>query len=301
MIILFRADSSSQIGTGHIMRDLVLATQYIDAKIIFASMDLKGNLNHKIIEAGYEIEILKTNQPEELIQIIGKHQIDLLVIDHYEIDFEFEKKIKDTTQIQILSFDDTYEKHHCDILLNHNISANQSRYIDLIPENCELRCGNKYTLIRDEFIIEKKNYREKEAGFTTIFVAMGGADSDNVTLNILEELSSFNKIKVNIITTSSNPNIHSLEKFVKDKSWLKLHVNSEQLAKIMNRSQLAIVSPSVILHEVMYMELPYIAIKTANNQSDIYNYLRNKNKAMLEVFCNNKFKSLLQLKLKEMK
>lgn len=51
--ILFRADSSSTIGTGHIMRDLVLAQQYPEANITFATQDLNGNINHKIIETGY--------------------------------------------------------------------------------------------------------------------------------------------------------------------------------------------------------------------------------------------------------
>ena len=59
--ILFRADSSSSIGTGHIMRDLVLAQKYAKkgCDIIFATQNLRGNINHKIIEAGYKIEILK--------------------------------------------------------------------------------------------------------------------------------------------------------------------------------------------------------------------------------------------------
>ncbi len=48
--ILFRADSSSTIGTGHIMRDLVLAEQFEDAGIVFATRDLPGNINHKIKE-----------------------------------------------------------------------------------------------------------------------------------------------------------------------------------------------------------------------------------------------------------
>ena len=57
MNILFRADSSSTIGTGHIMRDLVWAKQFDDACIIFAKQELSGNINHKIIEAGYKLEI----------------------------------------------------------------------------------------------------------------------------------------------------------------------------------------------------------------------------------------------------
>ena len=52
--ILFRADSSSTIGTGHIMRDLVLAKQYKNSNIIFATQDLDGNINYKIKEAGYQ-------------------------------------------------------------------------------------------------------------------------------------------------------------------------------------------------------------------------------------------------------
>ena len=48
MTIIIRTDSSSVIGTGHIMRDLVLAGQFSEAKIIFAVQDLPGNINHKI-------------------------------------------------------------------------------------------------------------------------------------------------------------------------------------------------------------------------------------------------------------
>ncbi len=50
MNILIRADSSSYIGTGHIMRDLVLAKKFLKDQIIFATQDLEGNINHKIKE-----------------------------------------------------------------------------------------------------------------------------------------------------------------------------------------------------------------------------------------------------------
>ena len=60
MNILVRADSSSYIGTGHIMRDLVLAKEYKNENIIFATQDLVGNINHQIIETGYKIELLKS-------------------------------------------------------------------------------------------------------------------------------------------------------------------------------------------------------------------------------------------------
>ncbi len=83
--ILFRADSSSTIGTGHIMRDLVLAEQYSDSKIIFATQDLSGNINYKIKESGYTIEILDSNDIEELDSLIEEFHIDMIMFtpEHY--------------------------------------------------------------------------------------------------------------------------------------------------------------------------------------------------------------------------
>lgn len=46
MKVLFRSDSSSQIGFGHIKRDLVLAKQYSD--VSFACLPLEGSLIDEI-------------------------------------------------------------------------------------------------------------------------------------------------------------------------------------------------------------------------------------------------------------
>jgi UDP-2,4-diacetamido-2,4,6-trideoxy-beta-L-altropyranose hydrolase len=85
MNILFRADSSSTIGTGHIMRDLVLAQKYAQkgASIIFATQDLDGNINSKIVEVGYKIENLKSNSFKILNKVIKKLKINMIVIICY--------------------------------------------------------------------------------------------------------------------------------------------------------------------------------------------------------------------------
>ncbi len=208
--ILIRADSSSAIGTGHIMRDLVLASQlqkeFSDAKIVFASQDLEGNINHKITEAGYENIELRANSKEELLELLKTAHVDLLVIDHYEIDSNYESYIKENYDVKIMALDDTYEKHHCDILLNHNIYADAKKYKNLVPKSCELRCGEKFTLIRDEFIREKakKPYKSKKRKIG-VFLAMGGADPQNLNQKILKILKKFDNIKVDVATTAVVP------------------------------------------------------------------------------------------------
>lgn len=301
--ILFRADSSSTIGTGHIMRDLVLAQRYAKNgnHIIFATQNLKGNINHKILEANYQLEILQSNDIKELDKLIKKHKIDMIVIDHYSINYKFEKKLKKKNpKLKILSFDDTYEKHHCDIVLNHNISADKKRYKGLVPKHCELRCGSKYTLLRDEFLKEKKKLHKKRSlstknyPLTTIFIAMGGADHSNINIKILKVLKKFDNIKVNLVTTIANQNLKELQEYCKNKSWIKLHINSNKIAKLMTKSDLAIVTPSVTVNEVYYLGLPMIAIKTADNQIDMYRYLKKRKYNVLEKFHNKKLLKLIK-------
>lgn len=273
MNILFRADSSSSIGTGHIMRDLVLAQQYADANIIFATQDLSGNIDKKIEDAGYKVKKLKSNRVNELIKLVKKLDIDLLVIDSYDIDYKYEKKLKLKTDVKVMVLDDTYQKHYCDILLNHNIYADAKKYKDLVPKNCELKCGAKYTLLREEFIKAKKK-KYKKADKSTIFLAMGGADTTNLNIKILKVLKKFKNVKVYLVTTDANKHLDKLKNYCKKKKHIKLHINSKKVAKLMAKSHLAIVTPSVVLNEVYFMGLPFLAIQTAKNQKYMVKYIK---------------------------
>ena len=302
MNILFRADSSSFIGTGHIMRDLVLVNEFKSHKIVFATQKLSGNINYKIEEDGYKIEILKDNNFEELDALIKKLNIDMIVIDHYDINYNFEKKLKESNKnLKIFVFDDTYEKHFCDILLNHNISANKRKYNNLVPNHCELRCGSKYTLLRDKFIEVKKqkNRVKKDKINKTIFIAMGGADHSNINIKILEVISLIPNLKVNIVSTFANKNLKKLVKYCKDKSWINLHINSNKIAELMAKSDFAIVTPSVTVNEVYYLNLPMIGIKTAQNQIDMYNYLKKNRYPVIDKFNKNKLKIAINKLLKK--
>lgn len=273
MKILIRSDSSSTIGLGHIMRDLVFAKS-LEGEVIFACQNLEGNIIDSI---PYEVKILKSNDVDELRKLIKDLHINLLVIDHYGIDAQFEHTIKETTGVEILSFDDTYEPHHCDILLNHNISADKKRYKDLVPPQCELRCGILYTLIRNEFKDEKKQTREK---IYDVFIAMGGTDASNITLSILKTLPQ--SLHVSVLTTTANAHLGELQNYVQDKPNIVLHVNSNEVAKLLHQSRLAIVTPSVMVHEVLFMEVPFIAIKVAHNQDDMFSYLQKQKYPVLK-------------------
>lgn len=282
------------------MRDLVLAKKFSKDQIIFATQDLEGNINHKIKESNYNIEILNNNNFEELNKLIKKLNIDMIIIDHYEINYNFEKKLKEqNSKLKIFVFDDTYEKHYCDILLNHNIYADEKKYTNLVPKDCELKCGTNYTLLREEFLEAKKQKQtiKKENRLKTLFIAMGGADHKNLNITILKNIKIVCKknIKVNLVTTTANRNLEKLKRYCKDKEWINLHINSKEIANLMNQSDFAIITPSVTANEAYFLDLPFIAIKTAKNQKQMYKFLKRNNYFILKKFNESGLKKYLKL------
>jgi UDP-2,4-diacetamido-2,4,6-trideoxy-beta-L-altropyranose hydrolase len=295
--ILVRADSSSKIGIGHIMRDLVLVERYFNSNVTFACQELAGNINSKILELGYELKILNSNDVEELNNLIKSLKIDFLIIDHYGINYDFEKQIKEKNpKVKILSFDDTYEKHHCDILLNHNIYAQEKKYKDLVPSSCKLRCGEKYTLIREEFKYYK-HLRKNKSKEKKILIAFGGSDFDNISLKVLKSLKKKKGIKIYLLTTNANKNIKSLKSYIKDFENIKLIINSKNVAKLIHKTDLAIVSPSTILHEIIYLNKEFIAIQTATNQKFMMKYLKKSKYACLKRFSKKDFLEKFEAKI----
>lgn len=127
----------------------------------------------------------------------------------------------------------------------------------------------------------------------TLFVAMGGADTLNITQKVLKVLEEF-EVVVNVLTTSANQNLKYLKSYCQDKNWVKLHIDSNKVAKLMRESDFAIVTPSVVLHEVMFMDLPFVAIKTADNQDDMFNYLKKEKFLTLESIELNSLKDILK-------
>ncbi len=298
--LIIRADSSAQIGAGHIMRDLVLAQRdFKEYRVIFAVCNLKGNINHKITELGYEIVILQSSSIEELATIAKEKKAYMIVIDHYGIKYDDEKRLKELTGAKIFVLDDIYQKHYCDILLNHNIYAKAFRYKNLVPKHSTIKCGEKYTLLRKEFIEVKKTKNRKKTGKKHIFISMGGSDSKGITIKLLDILKKIKNIEVSIFTTQVNPTLNRLKKRVKNYKFATLYIDSNSFAKELSKSDLAIISPSVIANEAYYMGIEILSIKVANNQKEMCRFLKySKKKQTLNKYNKKEVLNLIKWSIK---
>lgn len=276
------------------MRTLVLAKLFKDQghHVAYCCQALKGNKIEWIRKKGIEVYVLESNSVSNLTQIINTHKVDLLIIDHYKIGFEEEYIISTTNDCQLMVLDDLYKKHHCDILLNHNISGNPDRYHELVPKNCLVLAGPRYALIRKEFrAAEIPDRSLKKENSINCFIALGGTDPTNLSSTMIDLLQDIKQCQFNIFTTSSNANLDLLKSKASNYKNFTLHIDENNLATFMKSADIAIVSPSVSSIEVIFMELPFIAIKVAENQQNTYLYLKKHQLPVFEAAQLEKIKS----------
>jgi len=264
-MVLFRVDFGDKVGLGHLKRTLVYAKNFDE--VIYISKSDKEDFVKP-----YTLITIKSE--EEFFLQVEKLQPHQIVVDNYAFSLENEKEFKKKfPHIKLSVFDDEYKEHFCDEIINHNISADIKKYknqkiVKVIPP-----------LIRDEFIKEKNIKREN---IYDVFIAIGGTDTSNLNIPILKALPE--SLHVALVTTTSNADLDKLKEYVKNKKNIALHIDSNEVAKLMNQSKFAIVTPSVIVHEILFMGLDFSAIKTAKNQDDIYEYLKLQNYKVFENF-----------------
>lgn len=290
-MIVFRVDSSAQIGSGHLMRCLTLAGQLKKEKqadIAFVSRDLAGNLNYLIKKNGYRLFLLpKALSTKELTgyerwltveQAIDAGQtkkllqgldVDYLIIDSYALDEMWENILRPCVN-KIMVIDDlANRKHNCDILLDQNYYCDmEMRYTGLVPDHCQLLLGPQYALLREEFYEARKKMRNRDGNIKNILVFFGGSDLTNETMKALKALESLHKndIQVNVVVGASNNNRESIEAYCLRHDNMQYFCQVNNMAELMNKADLSIGAGGATTWERCFLGLPSIVIAIAENQ-----------------------------------
>lgn len=294
MKVVFRVDSSLQIGSGHLMRCLTLAERLKkenDADVYLVMRDLSGNLIDLVKQKNFPIFKLPQVEPGEALAGYAKWLIvtqeqdaaetiasmktigtpDVLVIDSYAIDIKWESILRPHVQ-KIMVIDDlANRKHDCDILLDQNEYLNKDkRYEGLVPQNCKLLLGARYAILREEFYKAREKMRLREGKIKNILVFFGGSDPSNETIKALEAIVSLqrNDITVNVIVGKSNPNQKEIEKFCDDNN-MYYFCQIDNMAEFMNQADLAIGAGGTVTWERCFLGLPALVIAIAENQVEL--------------------------------
>lgn len=290
-MILFRVDSSIEIGSGHVMRCLTLANKLrkSGAEVQFISRELPGNLNEYIESKGFNVNQLSevpiqfvSNEVasfrsqadvQATIAILEKvlFNIDWIIIDHYGIDKKWEMQIRPFVK-NIMVIDDLANRYHdCDLLLDQNhYNYPNERYQGLVPAYCKKFLGPKYALLRDEFRKAKKNLEKRDGYIRRILVSFGGSDPTNETFKTIEALHLIPRLNVivDIVVGSGNQNKHLIEETCRKIPWMNYYCQVDHMAELMAKADLSIGAGGASNWERCYLGLPTIVIIVAQNQEE---------------------------------
>ena len=184
MQVAFRADASTLIGTGHVMRCLTLAAalRRLGTKCTFFCRSQLGDLCEVIASQGHEVRILAplptihldvtvdpvdgvddaphakwlgTNSDQdaqETLKAMEGQIWDWLVVDHYAIDKKWQRYFRHNCR-QLAVLDDLADRdHECDLLVDPGAEPDlPARYARRVPGGATLLVGLHFAILRPEF------------------------------------------------------------------------------------------------------------------------------------------------------
>lgn len=290
MKVVFRVDSSLEIGSGHLMRCLELGRliKKNGARVIFLCRELEGHLSYLVEKNGFELILLYTTKGcfknlvgyekwlkvkqtldvEQCIESLDREIVDLLVVDHYALDKKWEILIRPYANKVMVIDDLANREHECDVLLDQNYYENMDiRYFNLINENCRKFLGLKYVLLREEFYIQR--IKKRDGKIKRIVIFFGGSDLTNETIKVLDAIKTLdlNNITIDVIVGELNKNKEKIREFCSEINGCNYYCQIENIAEIMNLADLAICAGGTNMWERCYLQLPSVVISVAENQT----------------------------------
>jgi UDP-2,4-diacetamido-2,4,6-trideoxy-beta-L-altropyranose hydrolase len=243
--VVFRADASLEIGSGHVMRCLTLAEalQAQGAECHFLCREHPGHLCEVIEARGFTVHRLPLEEntaetdtednpePEHdhahwlgarwaqdaaaCRAILTELAPAWLMVDHYALDHRWETAVLDGlpgSAPRLLVIDDLADRRHiADLLLDQNLGRQVEDYRGLVTEACRVLAGPRYALLRPEF----REWREaslirraREPRLQRLLINLGGVDKDNVTGQVLDALSACDLpegLKISVVMGAAAP------------------------------------------------------------------------------------------------
>jgi UDP-2,4-diacetamido-2,4,6-trideoxy-beta-L-altropyranose hydrolase len=279
--ILFRCDSSYKLGSGHLVRCLNLANQ-LNGEITFICRKLPGNINSKVIEnqfklleidsSEYEIE-QNIDELEEIIPIISSVKADIIIVDHYGLNFSWEIAASKHCK-KLIAIDDIGRFHHANSIIDQNL------YYD-IPENyirskSNLYIGPTFALMNNNFL-NLPTIQRKIDSITEILVFFGGSDIDGLTVQIMDIIHELPAYLIwNIVIGSQNISKEYIFNKYSNYANINLYQSISNMQDIMLRSDLCIGAGGITSWERAKTGLPAIVYSVSNNQISICQNLHSK-------------------------
>lgn len=302
MKVIVRADASLAIGSGHVMRCRTLADELRRRghAVVFACRPLAGHLLDLLRGGGFETRALPLEPPgasglepvdaaraladaEATLQLAGG-TADWVVVDHYGLDARWEAVAR-RAGARVLALDDLADRmHDCDMLLDQN-PGDASRYAHRVAPGTQVLAGAEWALVRPEFAALRAASlaRRQRPVLERLLVFLGGGDATAAVECALAGVlaSGIAWRHVDVALGSSAPGADAVARRLQAFPSACLHVQTEQMARLMADADLAITASGSVTWEKCCLGLPSVVAVLADNQEVIAAELRLRGAAVV--------------------
>jgi len=277
-LIVFRADASPQIGTGHVMRCLTLgqACRKVGERPVFVMCMVTPTMRDRLESEGFEVKILNCipgsiDDAKQTVETSNDVSASWIVVDGYNFDAAYQESIKELGK-KLLFIDDNgcASHYYADIVLNQNVYASEILYSKR-EHYTSLLLGTRYALLREEFLVWQ-GWKRKIPDFAqNILVTLGGSDPENVTRKVFDAILRLEFNRLNVIIVAANNRYSKQLKCLIDESKVNIEFKSnvEKMSDLMAWADIAISAGGTSTWELAFMGLPMIIIAIADNQCQI--------------------------------
>ena len=264
-VAVLRADASSSIGVGHVMRSLSLGEALLDEGfgVELISCELAPDLQSLTTKYGINVvELPCAPRSNQDAQFVLQHNAAMVVVDGYEFSREFFAVLEES-DMPFAVIDDNAETNaqSPNAIINQNPHASAEMYSQM-QGNPELLLGLQFAMVRKEVRDVAAQHLQTREG--EVFVAMGGADFLGLTAQIVEALAETG-LHVRVAVGHTNKRRTEVQQLADRYSNVILIEQHEYVSSLAS-AHVAVLAAGSSLWEACAVGTPSIGLVVADNQ-----------------------------------
>jgi UDP-2,4-diacetamido-2,4,6-trideoxy-beta-L-altropyranose hydrolase len=263
--VLFRVDSSANLGCGHMVRCIALAEQLASLNVIctFACRELPGDEANHLIAGQFRLIRLAApqswqefnrndfrswaqNDPvwdvKNTLSRFAGEQFSWVIIDHYAWQAEEHIQLRQLGK-KILVIDDLCNRNiDADIVVDSGENSEQDYRRLCLTKNARLLLGRQFLPLRKAYADLRLLAKPKNKVVKRILVACGATDPENYSarlLAILSDMPIVENLQVDCALMPKAPFLKEIEQLCSQYDNFSLHINPN-MAELVDRCDMAL-------------------------------------------------------------
>lgn len=273
-VVGIRADANEEVGMGHVMRCITIATQLkkLGKDVVFFTADEYAK--DLLLQVGMEYVCLHSDWKDMegeagiLREELKKRGCKKLLVDSYCVSTGYFKELSELCKL--IYIDDCFEGiYPVDMLINYNAYHVRFNYKEAYTDKTKLLLGTAYVPLREEFQEQHESEGSEDTGVKHVLLSSGGGDVYNALVGILNEAvkdKEMDGVHFHTVVGRFNPNADKLGQLAKEHTNVKLHYDVKDMAGLMAGCDAAVSAAGTMLFELSAMQLPTVFFVSADNQ-----------------------------------